>query len=68
MVKMRSEMPFMDEFGMVEAFATFPMDEHYHYGCCGHTPAILFRMYFDLHHKHDSREANEYSQVVILLK
>ena len=22
--KMRSEMPFMDEFGMVEAFATFP--------------------------------------------
>ena len=24
MDKMRSEMPFMDEFGMVEAFATFP--------------------------------------------
>ena len=22
--KMRSEMPFMDKFGMVEAFATFP--------------------------------------------
>ena len=22
--QMRSEMPFMDEFGMVEAFATFP--------------------------------------------
>ena len=46
----------------------FPIDEHYRYGCWGHTPAILFRMCFDLHHKHDSREANEYSKVVILLK
>ena len=32
------------------------------------SPAIRFRMCFDLHHKHDSREANEYSKVVILLK
>ena len=46
----------------------FPMDEHYRYGCWGHTPAILFRICFDLHHKHDSREANEYSKVIILLK
>ena len=43
------------------------MDEHYHYGCWGHIPAILFRMCFDLHHKHDSREDNEYSKVIILL-
>ena len=71
MDKIRSEMPFMDEFGMVEAFATFPhghMDGHNRYGCWGHTPAILFGMCFDLHHKHDSGEANEYSKVVILLK
>ena len=46
----------------------FPRDEHYRYGCWGHTPAILFRMCFDLHRKHDSREANQYSKVVILLK
>ena len=46
----------------------FLMDEHFRYGCRGHTPAILFRMCFDLHHKHDSREANEYSKDVILLK
>ena len=29
------------------------MDEHYRYGCWGHTPAILFRMCFDLHQKHE---------------
>ena len=68
MDKMRSKMPFMDEFGMDEVFATFPMDEDYRYGCWGHAAAILFRICFDLHHKHDSREANEYSKVVISLK
>ena len=65
---MRSEMPFMDEFGMVEAFATFPWMNTIATVAGDTPPAILFRMCFDLHHKHDSREANEYSKVVILLK
>ena len=61
MDKMRSEMPFMDEFGISLTCTIVGKGQAY-------TSAILFRMCFDLHHKHDSREAKEYSKVVILLK